>query len=295
MAGHDFAAAPGQAGRPDLGASAACATLIGLYAVRYYRATLHFVGLPIRAHVVVVVTLFLLIEIGGGLWNLLAGDASDGVAHWAHIGGFIFGSGLRQRDAAGRSGREGLSYRRMRRRRCKKSVPGAAIKKWETLLLREPQNTSARRELARAWLLLGDREQAEQEYRSGLFAAHAATISAWMPPCSMRKCAKAVFSPPTSPRGSLRSGQRAGRPGTVRAGGGHAAPGVPRKTASDAEAETALLKVISLYVHHLDRREEARSLLAVFYERYANSAFRSLADDLHRATERVSVRLTRHL
>ena len=271
---------------PIVGASAACAALIGLYAVRYYRATLHFVGIPVRAHVVVVVTLFLLFEIGGGLWNLLAGDASDGVAHWAHIGGFIFGLACANLMRLAEAG-ERAYLRQDASQAMHKSVPGEAIKKWETLLLREPHNTSARRELARAWLLLGDREQAEQEYRSGLFThlQQNRRTEAAMLYAEMRE--DSLFTADLSARQLFALGsaledleQYALAADTLRL--------ASVQNNGDAEAETALLKVISLYVHRLDRREEARTLLLLFYERHANSAFRPLADDLRRVIENSS-------
>jgi hypothetical protein len=49
------------------------------------------------------------------------------------------------------------------------------------------------------------------------------------------------------------------------------------------EAETALLKVISLYVHRLNRREEAGILQRLFLELYPHSQWRSLAEELGRA------------
>jgi TolA-binding protein len=50
-----------------------------------------------------------------------------------------------------------------------------------------------------------------------------------------------------------------------------------------AEAETALLKVISLYVHSLGRHSEADALLQMYSKRYPHSSWRTLADDLRRA------------
>lgn len=50
-----------------------------------------------------------------------------------------------------------------------------------------------------------------------------------------------------------------------------------------AEAETALLKVITLFVHRLDRREEAHILVRLFLDRYPQSSFRGLAEELRRA------------
>ena len=98
------------------------------------------------------------LEIGGGLWNLLSGNNGDGVAHWAHIGGFVFGLGcaylLRLVDHGARAYLSLDALHAM-----SQSVPGAAIKKWEILLARDPDDLEARTELARAWLMLGDRNK----------------------------------------------------------------------------------------------------------------------------------------
>ena len=44
------------------------------------------------------------------------------------------------------------------------NLPGAAIKRWQILLQREPENAEAMRELAKAWQVLGDSEQATGYY-----------------------------------------------------------------------------------------------------------------------------------
>lgn len=268
---------------PIVGASASCATLVGLYAARYYRATIRFVGLPFKAHVVMVVMLFLALEIGGGLWTMLAGDTLDGVAHWAHIGGFVFGLAcagwMRLAEAGERAYLRQDASQAMRR-----SEPGEAIRKWETLLDREPGNGDARRELARAWLLLGDREQAEQEYVSGLltYLGQNRRNDAAMQYAEMREVGLAnprLTEPQWFALGiALEDVEQY----AFAADALHAAY-LQNPTAP--QAETALLKTASLYTHRLGRRAEARVLLQMFYANYPNSAWRSLADDLRRVVE----------
>lgn len=148
---------------PIVGASAACSGLVGLFAVRYYRARLSFVGLRFKPHVVTVVSLFLSYEILSALGKLLKGETAFGVAHWAHIGGFVFGLGCAQMLKLSEQGaRAYLSDDATIAMQT--NLPGAAIKRWEILLQREPENTEALREMAKAWLVLGDTEQATSYY-----------------------------------------------------------------------------------------------------------------------------------
>ncbi len=265
---------------PIIGASAACAGLIGLYAARYYRATISFVGLPVRAHVVVVVTLYLALEILAGLWNLLGGNNGDGVAHWAHIGGFVFGLGcaylLRLTDHGARAYLSLDALHAM-----SKSVPGAAIKKWETLLARNPNDQEARTELARAWLMLGDGEQALKQYHQVLayYLEQQQRVEAATLYSEMRESDLIVAD--VSPANLLNVGialeelQQYGLAADV-------LRGLALDQTASPEAETALLKTASLYLNRLDRRADAQVLLRLFVEQYPNSPLRPFAEDWQR-------------
>ena len=152
---------------PVMGASAACAGLMGLFAVRYYRARLAFVGLPFRPHVVYVVAVFLAMEIGLGLFAVLRGTVASGVAHWAHVGGFIFGAGIRPPAGAQRirfeslpAGRRGPGDGQQRAWRRDPEMGTAAGP--------EPENPGIHEELARAWLLLGDGDMTVQHYLTAI-------------------------------------------------------------------------------------------------------------------------------
>lgn len=292
---------PQSSALPIIGGSAACAGLVGIFAVRYYRTHLTFVGLPFRPHVVYVVMAFLTIEIGIGLYSLLAGIPADSVAHWAHIGGFIFGLaaarmlGLDElgqnayltQDAAGAMDR---------------TVPGAAIDKWQMLLAREPHNLSARAELARAWVMLGDTEQAMTHYKKSLtgmlYENHRAVAAKLY--CEIRdmdrsqhfnahKTVELHLSPSTflislsitelfNLANALEEQEKyayaadAFRAVTVQAG-------------DTPVCETSLLKVAQIYFNHLNRIEEARILLRLFQERFPNSSFLGLTRDLQRKVE----------
>ena len=271
------------AGLPIVGASAACAGLVGLFAVRYYRARLSFVGLPYRPHVVSVVSLFLAYEVGAGLWNLVTGSAAGGVAHWSHVGGFIFGltcAQLFRLDTEGQS----AYLRSDATQAMERSDPGEAIKHWEALLQREPGNPAAHCELARAWLLLGDKEQ------SGHHAAQAIELYLLQ---NQRTEGARVYA-------ELRTqGVRLSELGTTRLFAlgntleeleqfvlaAEALRAATTRHPDSPAAETALLKVITLYAQRLGRREEAQILARLFLERYPHSPWRSLAEDLYRSTK----------
>lgn len=265
---------------PIVGASAACAGLVGLYAVRYYRARLEFALVPYHPHVVVVVGLFLAYEIGAGVLSLAQGSAEAGIAHWAHIGGFVFGLSCAQLLRLGDIGHSAYLDQDASRA-MDRNVPGAAVKRYEALLAREPENISSRTRLAEAWLQLGDIEQASLHYGRGLeqhlhhnqrteaaqlyleIRSHDLPLPA-LPPAEQMILGNALEELEQFAQASEVLRLLATR-----------SPEAP-------EAETALLKAISLYVHRLARHEEARILLSQFQQRYPRSAWRSLAEDLSR-------------
>jgi membrane associated rhomboid family serine protease len=266
---------------PIVGASAACAGLIGIYAVRYYRAHLSFVLVPFRPHVVTVVALFLTYEFGSGLWGLVQGGEALSVAHWAHIGGFIFGLScaqwMRLSDVGQRAYLTADATQAMHN-----SVPGAAIDRWERVLAREPHNAQARVEVARGWLLLGDTDQAMEQYLLGMTTllgrnerVQAAQVYAEIVEQGLEPTALTPWQLYTL--GSTLEDIEKFVPAS------DALHRVALRYPDSAEAENALLKLISLYVHRLNRRAEAQTLLLMHMERYPHSQWRGLAEDLRRA------------
>ena len=280
---------------PIVGASAACAGLMGIYAVRYYRAKLDFVGLPFRPPVVAVVGVFLSLEILLGLYFILSNAPADGAAHWAHIGGFVFGLAFAQFSKMGDDGE--MAYLTQDANvAMERSVPGAAIKKWEMLLAKDPAKPQVRAELARAWLHLGDLENASQRYlealqlylsqnmrqeaaalyveirsgdqnvlgntRNSAFKASVSSILVKLKPAQLFQLANAVEE-----QNDHANAAELFRAVTV------SAPQSP-------EAETAQLKAVTLYIRHLGRRSEADIMLRLFLDRYPHSPFRALAEDL---------------
>ena len=286
---------------PIVGASAACAGLMGIFAVRFYRAKLSFVGLPFKPPVVGVVGVFLAIEILLGLYFLFTNAPADGAAHWAHIGGFVFGLAFAQFSKLGDDGE--MAYLTQDATvAMERSVPGAAIKKWELLMAKDPTKPQVRAELARAWLHLGDLENASQRYlealqlylsqnlrmeaadlyreirsgdqnvlgttRNSAFKASVSSILVKLKPAQLFQLANAVEE-----QNDHANAAELFRAVTV------SAPQSP-------EAETAQLKAITLYIRHLGRKSEADILLRLFLDKYPHSPFRALAEDLKREAKK---------
>lgn len=293
------ALSPLEATQPIVGASAACACLIGLFAVRFYRARLAFVGLPYQPQVTLVVLLFLTFEMGLGFYALITGDVADGVAHWAHTGGFVFGLTcgllLRLDDIGSRAYLRSDAALLLDR-----NDPGGAIRRCEALLTQDPQSAEAHGDMARAWLQLGDRAQAADHFTDALRIRlarserrEAARLFAEM--IGQGIGAREIGSRSHEGTQSLRTLALA--PGELlmlgnslqEAGDYDLAADVLRTltvhTPHAPEAETALLRVAMLYANPLHRHEEARILTRLFLERYPESPFRARAYELLRISE----------
>ncbi len=148
---------------PIAGASAACAGLVGVYAVRYYRARISFALTPLRPHVVVVVAGFFLYQVIAALLTLIHNDQSAAAAYWAHLGGFTVGMGfatlLGLRTAGEVNYTQADAYRALESGR-----PGESLARWNTVLARDPNNTTAMLETARCWFALGEVDHTQEMF-----------------------------------------------------------------------------------------------------------------------------------
>jgi membrane associated rhomboid family serine protease len=80
---------------PMIGASGAVMGVLGIFAVRFYSTpvnTVVFVVPGIRVPAVIFLAVYLGFGIRAGIINTFGYRISAGVAHWAHIGGFVFGA-----------------------------------------------------------------------------------------------------------------------------------------------------------------------------------------------------------
>jgi membrane associated rhomboid family serine protease len=284
-------------GMPIIGASAGCSCLIGVYAVRYYRDRISFVGIPYQPNVVEVVTLFLCLEISIGMWELFIGLGADGVAHWAHIGGFVFGltcAYLMHLDSSAHTAY--MSEDAVKA--MEKSRPGAAVARIEHILALDPNNAAAHGDLARAWIAFGDKEQAFRRYTQAihLYSEQDRRRDAAQLYQEMRRslppinCDEMPATPPAwtstltlelSPSEFFAIGLALEEIDDVELAA-EALRTVTLRAPDSTEAETALVKVARIYIDRLGRSEEARILLRLFIERYPGSALLARAEEMRR-------------
>jgi membrane associated rhomboid family serine protease len=277
-----------------LGSSAACSTLIGVYAVRYYRDRIRFVGIPYRPTVVELVTVFLTIEIGAGIWQIFSGQSQDGIAHWAHVGGFVFGlccAYLLKLDDRGTA----AYWQQDAASALNNSLPGAAIQRLEQLIERSPECSEERIQLAEAWLAYGDMDQAAEACLDAIRVHVAAgrRKDAGRAYRAMRELAaksdssdssarwNSPLMPDLNPAELFTVGLSLEEAGNL-ADAAEALRAVSIRVPGSAEAETALVRVIAMYSGLLKRAEEARILSQLFLESYPNSPLRPRVQEMLR-------------
>ncbi len=147
---------------PIVGASGAISAIVGVFAFRFYRSSIGFIGLPIRIPAILLLAAVMLGEMALAILHLTRRDqvfASQAAAHWAHVGGFLFGILWARLTRASGSGRAEYLEQDARQAMERGAFPSAAHR-WDELLTIQPENLEARSELGRAWLSMGDREQA---------------------------------------------------------------------------------------------------------------------------------------
>ncbi|MEX0683683.1 MAG: rhomboid family intramembrane serine protease [Dehalococcoidia bacterium] len=86
-------------GVPMIGASGAIAGVLGAYLVLYPRATVavllpFFFFIPFPAPAFVLIVLWFAMQLFAGFASIGTSEVSEGVAVWAHVGGFITGFGI---------------------------------------------------------------------------------------------------------------------------------------------------------------------------------------------------------
>jgi membrane associated rhomboid family serine protease len=279
-------------GTAILGASAACSALMGVYAVRYYRDRILFVGIPYRPTVIELVTAFLTIDIGAGIWQIFTGQSQDGIAHWAHVGGFVFGlcaAYLLKQDDRGTA----AYWKQDAAAALNNSLPGAAIQRLERLIERTPGCIDERLQLADAWLQYGDQEQAAAAYLDAIrvHASAGRRNDAARAFQELRSLAAKAGNPdlnarwnsPLMPDLSTAELYTVGLALEERGSHADAAEALRAVSVRDpgsAEAETALLRVITMYFGALKRAEEAHILAQIFLESYPDSPLRTRAKEM---------------
>jgi membrane associated rhomboid family serine protease len=271
-------AAGGAADIPLVGASGAIAAIMGLFLLRFYRTRVrmfYWWGWWVRTFEVTAVWML-------GIWlgmELIKGfldmGAEGGVAHWAHIAGFVVGAGMAPFLGATRAAQEeyvtddpevNLEFVR------RSEVVGAAAQRERA----EPNNPYRKLELANALREAGQYEQACAAYVSAVKTF----VARGFQPQALDAFARlleyndhALLDPSTHLKFALEleKSERQRLAITALSSLSEGKPTAP-------EAEQALLRLAHLRYHHDQNPAEAARCLDLFLKRYPNSAFRAQAE-----------------
>ena len=278
--------APEQRAMPIIGASAGCAALMGAFALRYYRARLSLIGIPWRPHVVSVISLLLFLEMAGGLYSVLQGEQATGVAHWAHVGGFLLG--LIAARMLHLQEQAGASYLQQDAEQALAAgSPAGAIRRLERVLAQSPGDARAASALVSAWIALGDNRAAADALGTAQKMlldrgnrAEAARLWAASPSAAallLRREHAAALTPREWQilAAGLEEREEYGAAAEILRTGA-------TSWSDAADVEPALIKAITLYTYQLHQKAEARILMALFRRNFPHSPWRAHAETLER-------------
>lgn len=141
-----------------LGASGAVAGVLGVYAVRFPHRPVRLPGLPWEIGPFYLLGAWLLLELVQALGHT-ALHSPRAISHWAHFAGFIWGMWWakfhRLHEVATDEQLEGYADDAIAQRDYR-----AAVRAWQVLLARRPDDLGLRRNLVAARMALGDRDGA---------------------------------------------------------------------------------------------------------------------------------------
>jgi len=272
---------------PIVGASGAVSAAVGVFAVRFYRSRIRFIGLPLKIPAILLLAAVLIGEMAVVLWRLTyPAPAASGqaVAHWAHIGGFVLGMIWAQGTRLMRAGR--VDYlAEDAAQEMERGSPLSAARRWEAVLRADPGNLHAEAELGRAWALAGDREQSLAHYRraiSGLLRQGDRPEAAARYRQMTEFFADAALDAPEQ-FAVANALEETGYYATALA----ALQALLQDHAEAREAEMALLRIGVLHLKRLNEPDAAVENLERFLGRYPVSEWRAYAEELLRAARRV--------
>ncbi len=267
---------------PIIGASGAIAALVGAFAVRFYRSRIRFIGLPVRIPAVLLVLIVLLGEMTVAVWQLthptpaVQGQAA---AHWAHVGGFLIGMLWAQSTRMLRAGRhEYLAADAAVE--MERGSPLKAVHRWEAVLHEQPDNLHAEAELARAWAMVGERDQSAKHYAAAItgmvrlgerggaasryLEAKGESIEVLLPPAELL----AVFSS-LEETGEFEASRTA-------------LEALIAAHPEASECETARLRLAALLLKWLNLPTKAAEVINEFLTDYPESSWRAYAEEMLR-------------
>jgi membrane associated rhomboid family serine protease len=267
---------------PIIGASGAVSAIVGVFAVRFYRSRIRFIGLPFRIPAVLLLAFVLLGEMGYTVWQLVESGGvpkAQAVAHWAHIGGFIFGMVWAQGMRLVRAGKQEYAASDAARE-MEEGSPFVAVERWQRVLKTQPDNMEAEAALGRAYALSDHREESLTHYRraiSGLIrqgerrsaARHYQAMVGYYAGVILEAADLLALASALEEQGDYDAALTALE--TML----RAHPDAP-------EAEVGRLRAGVLALKRLDAPERAERHLEKFLAAYPHSEFRAYADDLLR-------------
>ncbi len=265
---------------PIVGASGAVSAIVGVFAVRFYRSRIRFIGLPIQIPAILLLALVVVVEMAAALQQIVhdAGSQSTlAAAHWAHIGGFFLGLAIAQATRQMSHARQEYLAADATREMEQGSTVSAA-RRWEAVLKAQPDNMEAEAELGKAWAALGDRHQSETRYRraiSGLVrngskseaARRYSEMTGFYPDAVLDPADLFAVASALEEQGSY-------APAIA------AFESLIRTAGQSREAEMSSLRTGMLYLNRLSSPRDAVTNLVRFIEQYPRSEWRSFADDL---------------
>lgn len=161
------ALARGSLGLPSIGASGAVSGVMAIYVYRCFysrmKMVIHPLLLPVKVNIPAapLIILWFLRDILGGIASF---SAASGVAHWAHVGGFVFGIGVAGVKRYGLEAR--VEYLREKINRKLKAGGGWAAAEKELLKLHDamPEDAEVLHDLARLYVNREKHDQASRYY-----------------------------------------------------------------------------------------------------------------------------------
>jgi membrane associated rhomboid family serine protease len=271
---------------PIVGASGAISAIVGVFAVRFYRSRIRFIGLPWKVPAVLLVAAALVVEMGVALFQLTHRSPSFGTqtaSHWAHIGGFILGLIWAQATRQMQKGRQDYLASDAAEEMARGS-PLSAVRRWEVVLRSRPEDANARAELAHAWAVAGDEEQSLPLYRAAISALlkAGAKVDASRRFLEMRSFFPNAALEPAAQFSVARALEESGDYRSALAVYEALVESIP----DSHEAEISHLRAGVILFRHMDDPEKAVVRLQSFLKRYPESAWRQYAQDTLRAAQR---------
>ncbi|MGC8667076.1 MAG: rhomboid family intramembrane serine protease [Chthonomonadales bacterium] len=268
---------------PIIGASGAAAALVGAFAVRYYRASIRFIGLPVRIPAAALLAGAVAAEVvAAGLQMVRPASAAAGswAAHSGHVAGFILG--ILWARATGMPSHGQTAYLRADAAKiASDGTPMSALRRWEEVLAKRPSDVQAHAQIALLWAVAGDREQCAEHYRSA--------VAGWMRNGNRQAAAETFCTIqeqlPGDDLGLTHEEALFVASGLEELGATEQAVALLQRAAKHWNSDAAALRACVLLLRRLHAHHRAADGLREFLEDYPASEWRQYAAQMLREAE----------